>query len=76
GQGGAGLPEGWRLTGKGEGKELVWTSSDPVPMGDARVEFHAGDRLLGRPVAARDGRSFRLPLRGARIGSGRELKVL
>lgn len=76
GQSGARLPDGWRLTGKGEGKELVWTSSDPVPMGDARVEFYSGDRLLGRPVAARDGRSFRLPLRGARLGPVRQLKVL
>ncbi|MFI1676117.1 hypothetical protein [Streptomyces sp. NPDC020607] len=74
--GGKGLPDGWRLTGKGDGKELVWASPDPVPMGDARVEFYSGDRLLGRPVAARDGRSFRLPLRGARIGPARQLKVL
>lgn len=74
--GGTGLPDGWRLTGKGDGKELVWASPDPVPMGDARVEFYSGDRLLGRPVAARDGRSFRLPLRGARIGPARQLKVL
>ncbi len=30
-------------------------------MGDARVEFHAGDRLLGRPAADPDGHTFRLP---------------
>ncbi|MFD6435955.1 alpha/beta hydrolase family protein [Streptomyces venezuelae] len=74
--GGEGLPDGWRLTGKGEGKELVWSSPDPVPMGDARVEFYSGDRLIGRPLAARDGRTFRLPLRGARLGPARQLKVL
>ncbi|MEU6819125.1 hypothetical protein ABZ921_00750 [Streptomyces atriruber] len=76
GSDGKGLPDGWRLSGKGEGKQLVWASPDPVAMGDARVEFYSGDRLLGRPLAAQDGRSFRLPLHGARIGPARELKVL
>ncbi|MFE7776287.1 alpha/beta hydrolase family protein [Streptomyces sp. NPDC057445] len=71
-----GLPAGWQVTGTGAGKQLVWTSAAPVPMGDARVEFYAGDRLLGRPVAARDGRSFHLRLDGARIGSAKELQVL
>lgn len=63
------LPEGWQIIGTGTGRQLVWTASEPVRMGDARVEFHAGDRLLGRPVAQRDGRSFRLPLGDARVGS-------
>ncbi|MFH8610764.1 hypothetical protein ACH4D5_25125 [Streptomyces sp. NPDC018029] len=76
GDDGKGLPEGWRLAGEGAGKELVWASPEPVPMGDARVEFYAGDKLLGRPVAARDGRSFWLPLNGARIGPAKQLKVL
>jgi hypothetical protein len=31
-------------------------------MGDARVEFRTGDRLLGVPAPARDGRTFRLDL--------------
>lgn len=31
-------------------------------MGDARVEFRTGDRLLGVPKPARDGRTFRLVL--------------
>ncbi|WP_306336676.1 hypothetical protein [Streptomyces sp. KL118A] len=76
GSDGKGLPDGWRLSGKGEGRQLVWASPEPVAMGDARVEFYSGNRLLGRPLAARDGRSFRLPLHGARIGPARELKVL
>ncbi|MFH8519234.1 hypothetical protein ACH4CE_29940 [Streptomyces gelaticus] len=70
------LPAGWRITGTGAGKQLVWASPDPVPMGDARVEFYAGDRLLGRPVATRDRRAFRLRLDGARIGRLTSLKVL
>ncbi|MGV9881664.1 alpha/beta hydrolase family protein [Streptomyces sp. NPDC003006] len=70
------LPEGWRLAGEGSGKELVWASPEPVPMGDARVEFYAGEKLLGRPEAARDRRSFRLPLGAARIGPVKKLRVL
>ncbi|WPO76396.1 hypothetical protein [Streptomyces sp. KN37] len=70
------LPEGWRLAGEGSGEELVWASPKPVPMGDARVEFYSGDKLLGRPVAAQDGRSFRLPLNGARVGPAKKLRVL
>ncbi|WP_239569829.1 hypothetical protein [Streptomyces sp. G44] len=71
-----GLPEGWRLAGEGAGEELVWASPEPVPMGNARVEFYSGDQLLGRPVAARDGRSFRLPLNGTRVGPAKKLRVL
>ncbi|MCT4351621.1 hypothetical protein M5362_00550 [Streptomyces sp. Je 1-79] len=70
------LPEGWRLTGKGADRELVWTSPDPVPMGDARVEFHAGNRLLGIPVPAADGKAYRLRADGLRLGSGKDLKVV
>ncbi|APY89756.1 hypothetical protein DCW30_16145 [Streptomyces alfalfae] len=70
------LPEGWRLAGEGSGEELVWAADEPVPMGDARVEFYAGDRLLGRPTAARDRRSFRLPLNGDRIGPAEKLRVV
>ncbi|WP_411074830.1 hypothetical protein [Streptomyces sp. cmx-4-7] len=74
-QGNAELPPGWRITGTGAHGQLVWTSPDPVPMGDARVEFHAGDRLLGRPVAEPDGHTFRLPLGGARLDGGDRLRV-
>ncbi|MEN8652097.1 hypothetical protein ABCR94_16155 [Streptomyces sp. 21So2-11] len=70
------LPADWQLTGTGGGKTLVWTSPDLVPMGNARVEFYAGDTLLGRPLAAKDGRSFRLALDDARIDTTEDLRVL
>lgn len=44
-------------------------------MGDARVEFHAGERLLGRPVAQPDGRTFRLTLGDIRLEEGTRLRV-
>ncbi|MFV6026591.1 alpha/beta hydrolase family protein [Streptomyces sp. NPDC056264] len=69
------LPEGWQVSGNGARRQLVWTAPEPVPMGDARVAFHAGDRLLGHPVAARDGRSFRLPLQDLRLTEGTQLRV-
>ncbi|MET7451757.1 hypothetical protein ABZT03_07645 [Streptomyces sp. NPDC005574] len=59
------LPPGWHVTGKGVTRELVWRSDRRVPVGDARVEFHAGGRLLGAPKAAGDGRTFRLALTDA-----------
>ncbi|GHE46043.1 hypothetical protein GCM10018785_14690 [Streptomyces longispororuber] len=65
------LPPGWELTGDGAERHLVWRAPKPVPMGDARVEFYAGDRLLGRPQAGGDDRTFRLKLDdgpGAREG--------
>lgn len=58
----SGLPQGWQVGGDGDARELVWRSPTPVPVGDARVEFHAGDRLLGVPKAGKDGRTFRLSL--------------
>ncbi|MEV7414145.1 hypothetical protein [Streptomyces sp. NPDC089919] len=70
------LPEGWRITGDAAGRALVWTPAARVPMGDARVEFYAGDRLLGRPQPAADGRSFRLRLDGVELGGTTGLKVL
>ncbi|RSS38831.1 hypothetical protein EF906_20125, partial [Streptomyces sp. WAC08241] len=69
------LPPGWRVAGTGAQRQLVWTSSAPVPMGDARVEFHAGDRLLGRPAADPDGHTFRLPLGDARLDGDDRLRV-
>ncbi|WP_133915942.1 hypothetical protein [Streptomyces sp. NBC_00582] len=68
------LPPGWRVTGEGASRELVWRSERSVPMGDARVEFHAGGRLLGVPRAAKDGRTFRLAL--DRAAPLTELQVL
>ena len=54
----AGLPGGWSV----ENGQLTWRSDKRVPMGDAAVEFWAGDRLLGRPVPRPDQRSFSLDL--------------
>ncbi|MFG2639466.1 hypothetical protein ACGFYP_00555 [Streptomyces sp. NPDC048370] len=70
------LPEGWRLTGEGADRELVWTSPDRVPMGDARVEFYSGNRLIGRPAPAADGHAFRLKADGIRLGSAEDLRVM
>jgi len=44
------------------GGVLTWQAPARVPMGDAAVEFFSGDRLLGRPSVAADGRTFRLRL--------------
>lgn len=71
-----GLPPGWRITGEGFARELVWRSARPVPMGDARVEFHAGGRLLGVPRPGKDGRTFRLDLDDARAKELTDLQVL
>ncbi|MHC3467129.1 alpha/beta hydrolase family protein [Streptomyces sp. 7R007] len=57
-----GLPPGWRIAGDGDTRQLVWRSTAPVPMGDARVDFYAGGRLLGHPLPGKDGRTFRLEL--------------
>jgi hypothetical protein len=70
------LPPGWRVSGPDGAPELVWRSDRPVPMGDARVEFHAADGLLGVPKAAEDGRTFRLALDDARGTSLKDLQVL
>jgi hypothetical protein len=72
----SGLPPGWRITGQGAARELVWHAPRRVPMGDARVEFHAGGRLLGLPAAAKDGRTFRLDLDEARSTGLTDLQVL
>ncbi|WP_217249834.1 hypothetical protein [Streptomyces sp. AC602_WCS936] len=58
----ADLPPGWRVTGAGDERALLWRSPRNVPHGDARVEFHADGRLLGVPEPDDDGRTFRLPL--------------
>ncbi|MER5428153.1 hypothetical protein [Streptomyces sp. NPDC002588] len=71
---GGGLPPGWQVTGAGAGRQLVWRSERTVPMGDARVEFHADGRLLGVPEESSDGRTFRLAL--DRATSLEDLQVL
>lgn len=73
--GDSGLPAGWQISGTGADSHLVWTSPEPVRMGDARVEFRAGDRLLGLPEAQGDGRTFRLPLGDVRIDKDSDLRV-
>jgi hypothetical protein len=72
---GDGLPPDWRITGEGSSRKLVWRSDDRVPMGDARVEFYSGDRLLGIPAPAKDGRTFRLGLDGVHLDSAQDLEV-
>lgn len=69
------LPSGWRITGGASGRQLVWHSADPVPLTDSGVEFYSGDRFLGRPVATKDQRTFRLDLPAARLGRAADLQV-
>ncbi|WP_208612838.1 alpha/beta hydrolase [Streptomyces canus] len=69
------LPPGWRIDGKSGARQLVWRAPKTVPMGDARVEFRTGDRLLGVPKPARDGRTFRLALDEARPAQLSDLQV-
>ncbi|MCX4854698.1 hypothetical protein [Streptomyces canus] len=69
------LPPGWRIDGESGARELVWRAPKTVPMGDARVEFRTGDRLLGVPKPAKDGRTFRLTLDEARPTQLSDLQV-
>ncbi|AVZ74576.1 hypothetical protein SLUN_22820 [Streptomyces lunaelactis] len=70
------LPPGWQITNtKGE-QALEWRSPRPVPVGDARVEFHADGKLVGVPEPEKDGRTFRLPLSDARTSDLADLQVL
>ncbi|MFI0163130.1 hypothetical protein [Streptomyces sp. NPDC017095] len=69
------LPPGWRLAGDGSAPHLVWRSGRAVPMGDARVEFRSGGRLLGVPRPSADGHTFRLPLDGPGAKRLRDLQV-
>ncbi|WP_406439706.1 hypothetical protein OHB14_13235 [Streptomyces sp. NBC_01613] len=69
-----GLPPGWRIAGQGADRQLVWRSTAPLPMGDARVEFYSAGRMLGVSQPDRDGRTFRLDLR--RVGASTGLTNL
>ncbi|WP_328752522.1 hypothetical protein OHT57_43720 [Streptomyces sp. NBC_00285] len=71
----SGLPPGWRIDGRSGTRQLVWRAPRPVPIGDARVEFRTGDRLLGVPKPANDGRTFRLALDEARPARLADLQV-
>ncbi|MEV4232648.1 hypothetical protein AB0J81_37395, partial [Streptomyces bobili] len=73
---GSALPPGWQIGGEDHARELVWRSPRHVPMGDARVEFRAGDRALGVPKAENDGRTFRLPLDSVGDAPLKDLQVL
>ncbi|MFE0515958.1 hypothetical protein [Streptomyces sp. NPDC058964] len=68
-------PPGWRIAGKPAGPQLVWRSAAPVPMGDARVEFRSGGRLLGIPAPGKDEHTFRLGLDGVRPADLKSLEV-
>ncbi|MCX4907728.1 hypothetical protein [Streptomyces sp. NBC_00878] len=70
-----GLPKGWEITGNRSGQQLTWRSTAPVTMGNAAIEFYAGDRFLGRPEGAKDGRTFNLGLAGVRLGKATDLHV-
>lgn len=70
------LPSGWQITGGNAGKQqLVWHSAEPVPLTDAGVAFYAGGDFLGRPVAAKDRRTFRLDLPGVGLGQAADLQA-
>ncbi|MEV7322341.1 hypothetical protein [Streptomyces sp. NPDC093970] len=69
------LPPGWRVDGGRSAPDLVWRSGRQVPMGDARVEFRSGERLLGVPKPERDGHTFRLGLERTRTGELTDLQV-
>ncbi|MEU6067040.1 hypothetical protein ABZ864_21760 [Streptomyces sp. NPDC047082] len=69
------LPPGWRIAGKPTASQLVWRSSAPVPMGDARVEFRSGGRLLGVPAPGKDEHTFRLGIDGVRPADLKSLEV-
>ncbi|MFD6551147.1 hypothetical protein [Streptomyces sp. NPDC058398] len=70
-----GLPAGWSVTGGGAARQLVWRSAEPVPISDSGVAFYSGDRFLGRPLGAPDGRSFRLALGPAQVGKPSDLQA-
>ncbi|GIF16669.1 hypothetical protein FHX34_10824 [Actinoplanes teichomyceticus] len=64
------LPQHWTITGSREQPTLTWRAPAMVPMGDATVEFYAGDRLLGQPRQTTDLRTFHLdmpPLEAAEL---------
>ncbi|HEU5109590.1 MAG TPA: hypothetical protein VFT95_13690, partial [Micromonosporaceae bacterium] len=63
------LPPGFRVDRGDAGPVLIWRAPKPVPVGDAAVEFFAGDRRLGRPRPAADRRTFALDLSGVRLNS-------
>jgi hypothetical protein len=53
-------PDGWTVTRLDSGVRLQWRTPVPQPMGDARIEFFAGDRSLGVAQESADRRTFTL----------------
>ncbi|MEU9334078.1 hypothetical protein AB0D49_13100 [Streptomyces sp. NPDC048290] len=72
---GSELPPGWSITDEKGRDHLEWRADEPVPMGDARVEFHANGELMGVPRPLDDGRTFRLPLDEVRTDDLKDLQV-
>ncbi|HLL64429.1 MAG TPA: hypothetical protein VK453_01645 [Micromonosporaceae bacterium] len=69
------LPDGWALKRTTSGADLTWQAPERVPTGDAMVEFYAGDRLLGRPRAGTDQRTFHLVIDGTAARDLTDLQV-
>ncbi|MXG28777.1 hypothetical protein [Streptomyces sp. YIM 132580] len=69
------LPPGWRIAGENGRSHLEWRAPEPVPMGDARVEFRANGELVGVPEPQDDGRTFRLPIDEVRTADLGDLAV-
>jgi hypothetical protein len=69
------LPDGWTLTSTATGFQLTWRPTQLVRVGGAAVEFYAGERLLGRPGAGPDQRSFHLPVDGVTADDLTDLQV-
>ncbi|ARF75958.1 hypothetical protein B7C62_29600 [Kitasatospora albolonga] len=69
------LPPGWRIAADNGRNHLEWRAPEPVPMGDARVEFRANGELVGVPEPQDDGRTFRLPMDEVRTADLDELQV-
>src|SRR5690242_14779251 len=62
-------PTGWSYAGA----RLVWRAPEPLPVGDAVVEFWQGDRRLGVPRPSADHGTFTLD--GARVTDPAQLAV-
>jgi hypothetical protein len=66
---------GWTI-GDGPHPTLTWRASKRITMGDAKVEFYAGRRLLGRPGVSRDQRTFSLAIGGMPPSALTDLRVV
>jgi hypothetical protein len=68
-------PPGWTVIETGAATELTWRSAEPIPVGDAALEFWAGDTRLGTPKPEADGTTFTLEVPGTLAGEVRTLRV-